>query len=50
LPFVVKNNLAIALSIDPSSVGISAGTCEKLGYVGEGKGVTVYAVVSLKEI
>ena len=46
----MKNNLAIALSIDPSSVGISAGTCEKLGYVGEGKGVTVYAVVSLKEI
>ena len=39
----MKNNLAHALQIDPTAVGITAGTNEGLGYVGEGKGITVYA-------
>ena len=30
--------------------GIAAGTNEKLGYVGEGKGITVYAMILLKKI
>ena len=44
----MKNNIAGALKIDPTSVGISAGTNEGLGYVGEGKGITVYAYASVR--
>ncbi len=44
----MKNALASALRIDPACVGISAGTNEGLGYVGEGKGITVNAYVLLK--
>jgi len=43
----MKNALAGALGIDPTRVGISAGTNEGLGYVGEGKGITVNAYVLL---
>jgi 2C-methyl-D-erythritol 2,4-cyclodiphosphate synthase len=45
----MKSTIATALAIPLSAVGITAGTNEKLGYVGEGKGVTVYAYVSLTE-
>ena len=45
----MKNALAGALAIDPVRVGISAGTNEGLGYVGEGKGITVNAYVLLKQ-
>ncbi len=45
----MKQNLANALSLPPSAIGIAAGTNEKLGYVGEGKGITVYATVLLKD-
>ena len=44
----MKNALANALRLDPTAVGISAGTNEGLGYVGEGKGITVNAYVLLK--
>lgn len=44
----IRQNLATALSLSASAVGITAGTNEKLGYVGEGKGITVYANVLLK--
>ena len=44
----IKNALSCSLKIDPSAVGISAGTNEGLGYVGEGKGITVNAYVLLK--
>ena len=44
----MKNELAKALKLDPTAVGISAGTNEGLGYVGEGKGITVNAYVLLK--
>ena len=43
----MKENLALTLGIDASRVGISAGTNEGLGYVGEGKGITVNAFVLL---
>lgn len=44
----MKTRLAAALKIDETAVGITAGTNEKLGYVGEGKGITVYAYVLLQ--
>ncbi len=44
----MKNALAAALRVDPTCVGIAAGTNEGLGYVGEGKGITVNAYVLLK--
>lgn len=43
----IKTALSAALSLPVSAVGVSAGTNEKLGYVGEGKGITVYATVLL---
>jgi len=43
----MKIALAGALEIDPARIGISAGTNEGLGYVGEGKGITVNAYVLL---
>ena len=46
----MKNRLAGALNVDPVQIGLGAGTNEGLGYVGEGKGITVYAYVSLKRI
>lgn len=46
----MKANLSAALSVPLSAVGIAAGTNEKLGYVGEEKGITVYATVFLKQI
>ncbi|MBR7186220.1 MAG: 2-C-methyl-D-erythritol 4-phosphate cytidylyltransferase [Clostridia bacterium] len=42
----MRENLKAALSCE--NVAIAAGTNEKLGYVGEGKGITVYAAVLLK--
>ena len=42
-------NLAADLGIPPSAVGITVGTNEGLGYVGEGKGITVTAYCSLEK-
>ena len=44
----IINALSSALKIPPTSVGVTAGTNEGLGYVGEGKGITVNAYVLLK--
>ena len=44
----MKNALARTCGIDRSAVGVAAGTNEGLGYVGEGKGITVNAYVLLK--
>ena len=41
-------SISSALEIESTATGITAGTNEKLGYVGEGKGITVYAYVLLK--
>ena len=43
----MQTSLANALKIDPTAVGITAGTNEGLGYIGEGKGITVNAYVLL---
>lgn len=42
----MRKNLVNALSCE--NIAIAAGTNEKLGYVGEGKGITVYATVLLR--
>ena len=47
--FSMRENIARALRISPDDVGLSAGANEGLGYVGEGKGITVTAYVSLAE-
>ncbi|MBQ8320297.1 MAG: 2-C-methyl-D-erythritol 2,4-cyclodiphosphate synthase [Clostridia bacterium] len=44
----MKNHLADVLSLSPTAIGVTAGTNEKLGYVGEGKGITVYAYALLE--
>ncbi len=41
----MRKNLSAALGCD--NIGIAAGTNEKLGYVGEGRGITCYAMVLL---
>lgn len=46
----MRENIAAVLGVDVDRVGISAGTCEGLGYIGEGKGITVTAYVSCTEI
>ena len=46
----MKENLAGALGVPQNAVGIAAGTNERLGYVGEGKGITVYATVLLMPV
>lgn len=44
----IKRNLAATLGVDESAVGVAAGTNEGLGYVGEGKGITVNAYALLR--
>ena len=44
----MKNSLSDLLDVDPTAIGITAGTNEGLGYVGEGKGITVSAYVLLQ--
>lgn len=46
----IKKSLASALNLPETAVGISAGTNEKLGYIGEGKGITANAAVLLEQI
>ena len=43
----MKKNLSAVLKVSENAIGIAAGTNEKLGYVGEGKGITCYASVLL---
>ncbi len=45
----MTQNIAHVLGIPQNSVAVAAGTCEKLGFVGRGLGITAYAVVLLKE-
>jgi 2-C-methyl-D-erythritol 2,4-cyclodiphosphate synthase len=44
----MKTALSGVLNVDPTRIGISAGTNEGLGYIGEGKGITVNAFVLLQ--
>jgi 2-C-methyl-D-erythritol 4-phosphate cytidylyltransferase/2-C-methyl-D-erythritol 2,4-cyclodiphosphate synthase len=41
-------NLALACKLPPETVAVSAGTCEHLGFVGEGLGICATAIVLLK--
>ncbi len=41
----MKKSLAQTLGLNENAIGIAAGTNEKLGYVGEEKGITCYATV-----
>lgn len=49
IPMMIEN-LAATLSLPVSCVGITAGTNEGLGYVGEGKGITVTANALLRSV
>lgn len=51
-PFIpkMKENLADALGISATDVGITAGTNEGLGYLGRGEGITVTATTLLNRI
>jgi 2-C-methyl-D-erythritol 2,4-cyclodiphosphate synthase len=44
----MKFSLSSVLNLDPAYIGVAAGTNEGLGYVGEGKGITVNAYALLK--
>ena len=48
-PFIeeIKEKLAAALGVSPDLVGVKAKTAEGTGEVGEGKGISAYAVVLL---
>ena len=45
----MKTSLSSVLNLDPAYIGVAAGTNEGLGYVGEGKGITVNAYALLKK-
>ena len=44
----MKKALSEVLGLSENAIGIEAGTNEKLGYIGEGKGITCYASVLLR--
>lgn len=44
------SNLAHVLEIPPENVAVAAGTCEGLGFVGEGLGIAAYACALLQKI
>lgn len=46
-PFITKiqNSIASILDIDATQVSVKATTSEKMGFVGEGRGIKVYSVV-----
>lgn len=43
----MKQNLSEVLNIEPCHIGITAGTNEKLGYIGRGEGITVNCIATL---
>ncbi|MDE7453268.1 MAG: 2-C-methyl-D-erythritol 2,4-cyclodiphosphate synthase [Clostridia bacterium] len=45
----MKKNLAQICKIEAERIAIAAGTCEGLGFVGEGLGIAAYAVATLIE-
>lgn len=47
-PYIEEIQKNLSSALDCENVALAAGTNEKLGYVGEGKGITVYATVLLK--
>lgn len=45
----MRNNIATALNIDRQMISVKATTAEKIGAIGERKGVVAFAVVSIKK-
>lgn len=46
----MRENLGEVLAVDKEHIAIAAGTCEGLGFVGEGLGITAYCSVLLKKV
>lgn len=46
----IRKNLSEAVGIPGENIAVSAGTCEGLGFVGEGLGICAYAIATLKEV
>ena len=46
-PYIENMRKNLSAALDCENVAIAAGTNEKLGYIGEGKGITVYAYILL---
>ena len=49
-PYVdqIKKSLAVILSIEESFIGVKATTTEKMGVIGDGNGIAVFAIASLR--
>tara|TARA_B100000965_G_scaffold404095_1_gene433929 strand:- start:211 stop:1365 length:1155 start_codon:yes stop_codon:yes gene_type:complete len=49
-PYVdkIKKSLAVILKIEESFIGVKATTTEKMGVIGHGNGIAVFAITSLK--
>ena len=45
----IKQNLACVLGISAENIAVGAGTCEGLGFVGEGLGITSYCIATIRE-
>ena len=46
----LKKSLSAILSIDESFIGVKATTTEGMGVIGDGNGIAVYAIASLKDL
>lgn len=46
----MKENISKLTGVLPQDIGLAAGTCEGLGFVGERLGIAAYAFVSLKKV
>jgi 2-C-methyl-D-erythritol 2,4-cyclodiphosphate synthase len=46
----MQQNMALALGVAPSRIGIKATTSEKMGFIGRGEGIAVQAVASVAGI
>ena len=51
-PYVdqIKKSLAVILSIEESFIGVKATTTEKMGVIGDGNGIAVFAIASLRNL
>ena len=45
----IKENLAAVLGISVENIAVAAGTCEGLGFVGKGLGITAYCVATVRK-
>ncbi len=46
----MKNNIAVALGIEPAQVNIKATTTERLGFEGQKEGISAHAIALLEKI